>query len=164
MRFLANNTVRIACLSAITGLALVLASGAMAGKDKMSAATAMANVNKPVTELQWGATGVVASNGTGSLQAGPAFGDLSKGEHATFIKMPTGFVSTPHSHSHDYYGVVITGVGVNTATGGKDIPLPPGSYWFQPGGKSHVTKCISTTECIFFIHQSAKFDYLPVAP
>lgn len=76
--------------------------------------------------------------------------------------MPTGFVSAPHTHSHDYYGVVITGVGVNTAAGGKDVPLPPGSYWFQPGGKPRVTKCISTTECIFFIHQPAKFDYLPV--
>ncbi len=131
-------------------------------KGKMPAASAMANVNKPVTELQWGATGVVAPNGAGSLQAAPAFGDLSKGEHATFIKMPTGFVSAPHIHSHDYYGVVITGVGANTAVGGKDVPLPPGSYWFQPGGKPHVTKCISTTECTFFIHQPAKFDYLPV--
>lgn len=35
-------------------------------KDKMPAESAMANVNKPVTELQWGATGVVAPNGTGS--------------------------------------------------------------------------------------------------
>ena len=133
-------------------------------KDKMPAETAMANVSRPVTEHQWVVTGVVAPNGAGALQASAAFGDLSKGEHATFIKMPTGFVSGLHSHTHDYYGIVITGVGVNTAAGSKDVPLPPGSYWFQPGGEPHVTKCISSTECIFFIHQGAKFDYLPGAP
>lgn len=133
-------------------------------KDKMPAETAMGNVNRPVTAHQWVMTGVVASNGTGSLQAAPAFGDLSKGEHATFVKMPAGFISTLHTHTHDYYGVVITGIGVNTAVGGKDVPLAPGSYWFQPGTEPHVTKCISTTECIFFIHQGSRFDYLPVAP
>ena len=77
--------------------------------------------------------------------------------------MPTGFVSAPHAHTEDYFGIVITGVGVNTGAKGKDVPLPPGSYWFQPGGQEHVTKCVSTTECIFFIHQGGKFDYLPTA-
>ena len=97
-------------------------------KDKMPAETAMGNVNLPVTAHQWVMTGVVASNGTGSLQAAPAFGDLSKGEHATFVKMPAGFISTLHTHTHDYYGVVITGIGVNTAVGGKDVPLAIAAY------------------------------------
>lgn len=155
------KSIRIAYLAAIT--VLTYAGGAIASQDKMPADSTQTNVSMPVTELHWGSAGVIAPNGAGTLQAAPAFGDLSKGEHGTFIKMPTGFVSAVHTHTHAYFGVVVTGVGVNSAVGDKDIPLPPGSYWFQPGGKPHVTKCISTTECIFFIHQGDKFDYLPVA-
>jgi hypothetical protein len=153
--------VHIAYLSgALT--ALTFSGSAIAGEAKISAAATMLNVNMPVTELKWVPTGIPAPNGTGPLQAAPASGDLSKGEHATFIKMPAGYVSAVHTHTHDYYGIVITGVATNASVGEKDIPLPPASYWFQPGDKPHVTKCISTTECIFFIHQEAKFDYLPV--
>jgi quercetin dioxygenase-like cupin family protein len=157
-----NRKIRIACLTAAFTV-LAFNEGAIAAQDKMSSDSTQPNVSMPVTELHWGPTGVTAPNGTGSLQAAPAFGDLSKGEHGTFIKMPAGFVSAIHTHTQAYFGVVITGVGANSAVGGKTISLPPGSYWFQPGGKPHVTKCISTTECIFFIHQGDKFDYLPVA-
>lgn len=151
----------IACLAA--ALSAPAFSGiSIAAEAKVSAAATMPNINMPVTELKWIPTGIPAPNGVGSLQAAPASGDLSKSEHATFIKMPAGYVSAVHTHTHDYYGIVITGVATNASVGEKDIPLPPGSYWFQPGDKSHVTKCISTTECIFFIHQEAKFDYLPV--
>lgn len=152
-------------LMRITYISTAVATFAFAGAVTAGEANMphKAGVSMPVTELHWGSAGVTAPNGAGTLQAAPAFGDLSKGEHGTFIKMPTGFVSAPHTHTDDYFGIVITGVGVNTDGKGKDIPLPPGSYWFQPGGQAHVTKCISTTECIFFIHQGGKFDYLPTA-
>ena len=143
--------------------ALTIAGGAMAAEKGALATDAKPNVNKPVTELKWGSTGVIGSNGIDTLQAAHAYGDSSKGAHATLIKMPAGFVSTVHTHTHDYYGVVINGVAANASVGEKDVPLSPGSYWFQPGGKPHVSKCISSTECIFFISQEAKFDYLPVA-
>jgi hypothetical protein len=38
--------------------------------------------------------------------------------------------------------------------GSGDVPLPVGSCWFQKGGERHVTKCISSNECIFFINQN----------
>ncbi len=121
-----------------------------------SAAPAFASesVNLPVTELKFFETGV------GPLQAAPAYGDLSKGAHGTFIKMPAGFVSPVHTHTADYYAVVIDGVGANGAPGSVDVPLPSGSYWLQKGGEPHVTKCISATECIFFLVQPEKFDYV----
>ena len=80
--------------------------------------------------------------------------------HGTFIKMPAGFVSPVHIHTEDYWGVVISGVTVNGVPGSKDVELPVGSYWFQKGGERHVTKCISPNECIFFISQNGKFDYI----
>jgi anti-sigma factor ChrR (cupin superfamily) len=119
------------------------------------AADPSASISLPVTELKWFDTGV------GPLKAAPAFGDLSKGPHSTFVKLPAGFVSPLHIHTGDYYGVVITGVVANEVDGkAKDRPLPPGSYWFQKGNANHVTKCLSTNECVVFITQSSKFDYL----
>jgi hypothetical protein len=74
--------------------------------------------------------------------------------------MPAGFVSKVHTHTEDYWGVVISGVAVNGKPGSADLALPVGSYWYQKGGERHVTKCISANECIFFISQNGKFDYL----
>jgi quercetin dioxygenase-like cupin family protein len=120
------------------------------------------SVNIPVTNLKYVPTGV--TDGVhGQLQVAPAFGDLAHGAHGTFVKMPAGFVSPIHTHTEDYYAVVISGVGVNIPVGGTDVPLPVGSYWFQKGGERHITKCISPNECIFFLSQPGKFDYLPDA-
>lgn len=119
------------------------------------------SVNKPVTQISYGPTGV--TDGVhGELNAGPAYGDLTKGPHGTFIKMPAGFVSPVHIHTEDYWGVVISGVAANGLPDAKDVPLPVGSYWFQKGGEPHVTKCLSPNECIFFIGQQGKFDYVKI--
>jgi len=123
------------------------------------AAQNSSSVNTPVTALKYGPTGV--SDGVhGELNAAPAYGDLGHGPHGTFVKMPAGFVSKVHTHTDDYWGVVIGGVAANGKPGSTDVALPVGSYWFQKGGESHVTKCLSPSECIFFISQNGKFDYL----
>jgi hypothetical protein len=117
------------------------------------------SVSTPVTALHYGPTGV--SDGVhGELNAAPAFGDLARGQHGTFIKMPAGFVSPLHIHTADYWGVVISGVAVNGKPGSPDVQLPVGSYWLQKGGEPHITKCISPNECIFFISQNGPFDYV----
>jgi quercetin dioxygenase-like cupin family protein len=120
------------------------------------------SVNIPVTQLQYVSTGVT-DGVTGEVKVAPAYGDLAHGAHGTFLKMPAGFVTPIHTHTDDYYGVVISGVGVNVTVGGTEVPLPAGSYWFQKGGERHITKCISSNECIFFLSQAAKFDFLPDA-
>ncbi|MDI1263386.1 MAG: DUF4437 domain-containing protein [bacterium] len=125
----------------------------------IAASGASLSVSTPVTELKFGPTGV--SDGSHrELYAAAAYGDLAHGAHGTFVKMPAGFTSKIHTHSEDYWGVVISGVAVNQKPGSPDIALPVGSYWFQKGGERHVTKCISPNECIFFINQAGKFDYL----
>ena len=138
---------------------LVVATFLAVATHASAAAGNYPSISTPVTDLKYGPTGV--SDGVhGELMAGPAYGDLAHGAHGTFIKMPAGFVSKVHTHTEGYWGVVISGVAVNGIPGSKDIPLPVGSYWFQKGGESHVTKCISPNECIFFINQSDKFDYV----
>jgi hypothetical protein len=137
--------------AAVLACIAIAASAAPSGKP---------SVNVPVTQLQYGPTGV--TDGVhGQLMVAPAFGDLAHGAHGTFVKMPSGFVSPIHIHTDDYWAVVVSGVGVNIPVGGTDVPLPVGSYWFQKGGERHITKCISSNECIFFINQPGKFDYIP---
>lgn len=125
----------------------------------IAASGAGPSVSTPVTELKFGPTGV-SDGAHGELFAAAAYGDLAHGAHGTFIKMPAGFSSKVHIHTEDYWGVVISGVAVNQRPGGAETALPAGSYWFQKGGERHVTKCISSNECIFFINQAGKFDYL----
>ncbi len=137
-------------------------AAALVGLTSLAALAAVDSTSSksvPVTELTYNTTGV--TDGVhGDLKAAPAYGDLVHGAHGTFIKMPAGFASKVHTHTEDYWGVVISGVAVNGLPGSADIPLPVGSYWFQKGGESHVTKCISPNECVFFISQNGKFDYV----
>lgn len=119
-----------------------------------------ASISLPADKIGFGGTGIKTE--AGELFAGPAFGDLTKGMHGTFIKMPAGFVSPVHTHTEDYLAVVIHGVGENGPAGAPDVPLPVGSYWFQRGEEPHVTKCLSKEDCLFFLYQPGKFDYIPV--
>ena len=130
----------------------------MKTKEQVEMKAKTSSVSRPVTELKYGPTGL--SDGVhGELYAAPAYGDLGQGAHSTFIKMPAGYVSPTHIHTEDYWAVVVSGVMVNKQADGADVPLPVGSYFFQKGGESHVTKCISPNECVFFISQAGKFDY-----
>jgi len=146
------NTKSVLILSAALGISIVA----------LADPSGQPSVSTPVTQLKYGPTGV--SDGVhGELNAAAAYGDLAHGPHGSFVKMPAGFVSPVHTHTDDYWGVVISGVAANGLPGSKDVPLPVGSYWFQKGGEAHVTKCLSPNECIFFISQNGKFDYVKVA-
>lgn len=118
-----------------------------------------ASISLPADAIGFGPTGVKTE--VGELKAGPAYGNLATGQHGTFVRMPAHFVSPLHTHTADYYAVVIKGAAVNTQAGRNDVVLPVGSYWFQRGKEPHVTKCVSETECLFFIVQPDRFDYLP---
>jgi len=117
-------------------------------------ANAGTSASVPVTELKYTETGI------GPINVAPGFGDMTKGAHSNFVKIPGGFNSPPHTHTEDYYAVVVSGVVGNGMEGAQDIPLPPGSYWFQKGNEKHVTKCLSANECVFFVTQPGKFDFV----
>jgi hypothetical protein len=119
-----------------------------------SAHAADTSVSVPVSDLKFFDTGI------GPLKAAPGYGDLTKGPHGSFVKLPAGFISPLHTHSEDYYAVVVTGVIANEASAeATNRPLAPGSYYFQKGKAPHVTKCLSANECVIFITQPGKFDY-----
>ena len=150
-----TNQIKLLFAAAALG---VSATAVAASRDDVSGGP---SVNIPVTQLKYFDTGIGKESGVGTLQAAPGYGNLQHGAHGTIIKMPAGFVSDIHIHTGEYWAVVISGVGVNGTPGSADVPLPAGSYWSQKGGERHVTKCISSNECIFFINQSVKFDDIP---
>jgi hypothetical protein len=117
------------------------------------------SVSIPADQIKFLHSGLKTDKG--ELLAGPAYGDMQHGRHGTFLRMPHGFVSPAHSHTEDYYAVVIEGVGSNHPPGAKPVPLPVGSYWFQKGEEAHVTQCLSETDCLFFLVQPGKFDFVP---
>ena len=118
--------------------------------------------SKSVPADQIGFIGTGIKTDKGELLAGPAYRNPFEGRHGTFVKMPAGFVSPVHTHTEDYFAVVIKGVGANGPVDATDVPLPVGSYWFQRGEEAHVTKCLSQEDCLFFIVQPGKFDYVTV--
>lgn len=136
-------------------VAISVTAGALVSEAQDDVHTSMA---RPASTFVFGPTGIKTD--IGELKAAGAYGDLSKGMHGTFIKMPAHFVSALHTHTEDYFGIVIQGVGVNTQPGKADVELPAGSYWLQKGQEKHVTKCVSDADCLFFIYQPGKFDYV----
>jgi len=116
------------------------------------------SVSVPASEISFINTGVKTDKG--EVQAGPAYGDLQNGRHGTFVRLPAGFKTPVHTHSEDYFAVVVEGVGSNHPVGAQADPLPKGSYWFQRGEEAHVTECLSETDCLFFIVQPGKYDFI----
>jgi hypothetical protein len=145
----------------LTRLAITVAAALAASASIVATAApdTQPSVNVPVTKIQFGPTGVKDGK-TGELLAGPVYGNLGKGPHGTFIRMPAGFVSPVHNHTGAYWGIVISGVAANGLPNAADVQLPAGSYWYQKGGEAHVTKCLAGHECLFFISQDTPFDYV----
>jgi len=137
--------------SLLVGLSLVAAAGfgypaAGAGVGTMSA----------TDEMQW------QDMGPGSpLKFVVLWGDRSKGEYAMLLKMPAGFVAPIHAHTGDYHGINLTGTWRHSFDGGEEKAMAPGSYVFQPGMGMHGDACVGSEDCILFIHQHVKGDFIP---
>ena len=138
--------------SLIVTSALALFGPATGAENQSSASV-------PTTQLKYGSTGVT-DNVHGEVKAASAYGDSSRGAHGTFLKMPGGFASPVHTHTSDEWGVIIAGVFANGKPGSQDILLPAGSYFFQKAGETHISKCVSENECIIFLSQGGKYDFI----
>lgn len=150
---------RISTIAAIVSATLLAAGLAVAQSTPVHPAHEGPSVSIPAKDITFFGAGVKTD--VGELRAGPAYGDLQHGRHGTFIRMPAGFISSTHTHTQDYFAVVVEGVGANDPVGASPRPLPVGSYWFQRGEEDHVTRCLSKTDCLFFIVQPGSFDYAP---
>jgi len=89
------------------------------------------------------------------------WGDRNKGEYAMLLKIPAGFVAPIHAHTGDYHGMNLTGTWRHSFEGGEERELPPGSYVFQPGMAMHGDACLGPEDCVLFVHQYVKGDFIP---
>ncbi len=110
----------------------------------------------PFGQLRFAKTGLPDIE---NVAISPAYGDLKTRDHGTFVRWPAGYASSLHTHQHEYMAIVVRGVVANYHPGEKMIPLVPGSYWFQRGQEVHTTKCLSKTDCTFFLYMKGPFDH-----
>jgi Domain of unknown function (DUF4437) len=98
------------------------------------------------------------------LQVAKLWGDRAKGgDYGMLLKLPAGFEAGMHSHTADYHAVNVQGTWIHTNEGQTSPAkeMPPGSYVFQPGKQIHNDVCKGKTDCIIFVHQHAKGDFIP---
>jgi len=97
------------------------------------------------------------------VKAAAAWGDLAKGPHGAFHRLPAGFATHLHTHSSDLRVVVVSGTLIEASENGPETKLPAGSYVYQPHTVKHTTKCEAGSECLLFVVANGKFDIVPAA-
>jgi len=115
---------------------------------------------KPLSEASW--TPLMKE---GPLPAvAPIEGNGMKGAYLGYLKLPPGFESPPHSHSSDYWSVLVQGKMTHWAANGgseKDSKqLGVGDLTHMPAKLEHVSKCYPGAECIMVVMQKGKFDFI----
>ena len=97
--------------------------------------------------------------------AAPISGDGTKGAYEGYLKLPAGFESPPHSHTNDYWSILVQGKMTHWAAAGgseKDSKqLGVGDLTHMPAKLEHVSKCYPGAECIMVVVQKGKFDFVP---
>lgn len=113
-------------------------------------------LNFPSSQLDWQTT-----------PEGVAFaalvGDRFQEPYMAMVRLPAGLVSPAHTKSANMFGVVVAGTMTHHALGTKSgTALPPGSFYKIPRDVPHISQCVSKVECVTFLYQDGKFDFLPV--
>jgi len=161
-----NTFVRIALLVVATTASLfgapALASAQTASHAKLPEATKSLEI--PFEDMTFADSGFASygprrtdDHSNRDIMVSDAYGKVASGPHATITKFPKGFKSALHTHTGDYYAIVISGVMANYRPGSEIKHLSAGSYWFQKGGEPHITECFSEN-CAVVLVQDVAFD------
>jgi len=116
--------------------------------------------NVPAEKMVWETT----EEGVGFA---PLIGKRFEEAYMAMVKLPAGLISPAHVKSSNMFGVVISGTITHLAVGSEpsqEIPLSVGAFYKVPAGIAHVSKCISKEDCVTFLYQDGKFDFVPVEP
>ncbi|MCR9139141.1 MAG: DUF4437 domain-containing protein [Alphaproteobacteria bacterium] len=102
-----------------------------------------------------------------STQEGVAFatiiGNRFEEPYMAMVRLPAGLISPAHAKSANMFGVVVEGTMTHYAVSdGTGTALPQGSFYKIPKDLPHISECISKVDCVTFLYQDGKFDFLPV--
>ena len=114
--------------------------------------------NVPINKMAW----EITEEGVGFA---PLIGERFNEAYMAMVKLPAGLVSPAHVKSANMFGVVVAGTITHLAVGADPslaIPLAEGAFYKVPAGVGHVSKCISEIDCVTFLYQDGKFDFVPV--
>ncbi|MGD7654302.1 MAG: DUF4437 domain-containing protein [Verrucomicrobiales bacterium] len=125
-------------------LASLTTLGAMAfafAKSETPKASGTAAPNTPVVrnaDVHW--THLNPKRGDLAPSAATLWGDRNGQQATGFLLRPSdGFESPPHIHNITYRGIVIRGLIHNDDPDAAEMWMPPGSFWTQPKGETHIT-------------------------
>ncbi len=113
--------------------------------------------NIPPEQLGWEVT-------EESVAFAPLVGNRFEEPYMAMVRLPAGLSSPAHIKTANMFGVVVAGTMVHNAAGedfSEEILLPKGSFYKIPANLLHVSKCVSDVECVTFLYQDGKFDFLP---
>ena len=87
-------------------------------------------------------------------------GDMTAGEHITYVRFPAGLRTAVHTHSNSYNGIVVRGTARHFEPELEDQSawLMPGSFYQVSANTPHISECSEESQCIFAIHQHGAFD------
>ena len=141
-------------MSALAGAAFALHAGSAA----VTAETAATPKKLFAAEMQW----VPMAEGS-PLKIVALWGDHTKdADYGMLVKMPAGFSTGMHSHSSDYDSIEIQGKKIHRSKDeATSEPYTAGSYSHETPGHVHEDVCLGPEDCIVFIHQGKKFDFIP---
>jgi anti-sigma factor ChrR (cupin superfamily) len=137
----------------------LLASTLWAQSTK-TARSASAPTFLPAADLKWTD---LDPKGAPGVKIADLWGDHTKGAYGAYIKLPAGFTTPLHTHSHPMNVIFVSGTYLQTPEGKAQVRLGPGSYMMQPAGDyKHVTGCDKSADCVFFVESDGPFDLKPV--
>jgi len=140
---------RSAAVLATIMLTLFCATGTVAN------AKGGAAVFTPAPDVKWADV-----PGFPGVQMAVLNGNPAKGAHHSMLKFKAGFEAPLHHHTTDHYGTVVAGTLVLTSAG-KEVKLPPGSYFSFTGKMPHSTKCDAGADCVVAVDARGKWDVVP---
>lgn len=124
-------------------IALSLVAGAVVAQQKVM------NRYIPANKLPWSKEAPQLP-----VELAPLWGDRAQGEAGTMLRTPPGWDSGPHSHTADYWAVVVQGTWKHwvPSTGeGVGLQLEPGAHWTQIHTQLHQDACVSKVPCVVFL-------------
>jgi hypothetical protein len=102
------------------------------------------------------------AEGLPGIQVAPLWGDMGKnGDWGALIRFKAGTDSGWHHHSAALHLVMLSGTLTIEPEGGKPTELRTNAYVDEPAKVKHRTMC-ATEDCVFVLHGSKKFDFVPV--